>query len=337
VTDNSPVPLSATEPEFIRFDCPHCGKHIRATPGSAGKRFYCYKCGKTLSVPTADGHKPSPPSPGVRSWALWLGGLAALVTVANALLLNAWPRAESPAAEPLALADAEPAPEEENPLSADIDNPSAEQEKQPPADIPVAAAAPEKKEPPAVATPSPAEDDAEATYKLGLRYETGDAIEEDTAAAAMCYEEAANGGHAESMYKIGLCYCVGKGVEKDEDTGKEWLNEAAKLGHPDARLALQVLETGAPPLALLAAGWATRPVGEGLRQADKDKAMAEAANRPSPEEIAERRMALVGRVLGALSGNAAQPNRYVQGFQMQQRNALHSPNSSQARTFQGKR
>jgi TPR repeat protein len=174
---------------------------------------------------------------------------------------------------------------------------------------PVATVEPKLDTPPvAVAAPAPKqqppEDDAEATYQLGLRYEIGNGIEKDAEAAAICYEEAANAGHAEAMYKLGLCYCVGKGVDKDEETGKEWLKESAKAGHPDAKLAFDCILANSPPLAVLAAAWMTHPVGDGLRQKDKDKADKEVEEKDengrhlSPAEIVQRRMDFANRLIG---------------------------------------
>jgi TPR repeat protein len=209
-----------------------------------------------------------------------------LVAIAgiNAIVIASMRRDPEPEVNPPpAIADVEPEAE-----------PHPEIEEPPPVAIPVVQAAPAQKEQP----PAPAaEDDSEEAYKLGLRYETGDGMEKDEEAAAICYEEAANAGHAESMYKIGLCYCIGKGVEKDEETGREWLKESAGAKHPDAQLALETLKVGVP--AFMAAAWMTHPVGDGLRQKDKDKAEAEeSSTHLSPGEIVENRIGLINSLLG---------------------------------------
>src|SRR5271170_5672907 len=79
---NDPEAILAADYELIQFDCP-CGKHIRATPRSAGKQFQCRKCGATLTVPAV---KQEPSSPATHSspvwaWALALGVIGMVVAV----------------------------------------------------------------------------------------------------------------------------------------------------------------------------------------------------------------------------------------------------------------
>ena len=55
-------------PDLIDFHCDHCGRRIRATASSAGKRFTCPNstCGTVLTVPTASvqtGRPSSGPNP----------------------------------------------------------------------------------------------------------------------------------------------------------------------------------------------------------------------------------------------------------------------------------
>jgi hypothetical protein len=329
------APLAA-DYELIRVNCHNCGKRHRLAPGSAGKQFRCRKCGMKLTVPGQVGQQPAPPrGRPVRSWAIWLGGVATATIAVSVLRMDVKPVvAEQPPA-PVEVAEAEPEPEPEEPVQEAPPPPPPGPRPAPP--VPVAQAAPAQKEQP----PAPPEtDDAEETYKLGLRYETGDGIEKDTEAAAMCYEEAANAGHAESMYKIGLCHCIGKGVDKDEAAGKEWLKQSAAKGHPDAKLALEVLEAGVPPLAVLAAAWMTHPVGDGLRQKDKDKSDKEEledenGRHLSPREVVERRMAFANRLLyGGRRKSVYEPwrsfnspaesrqrDRFISGMRQQQANA----------------
>lgn len=57
--------------------------------------------------------------------------------------------------------------------------------------------------------------DAEAQYKLGLRYYKGEGVAKQPAEAVKWYRKAVDQGYALAQVSLGNSYCDGNGVEKD--------------------------------------------------------------------------------------------------------------------------
>ena len=57
--------------------------------------------------------------------------------------------------------------------------------------------------------------DPESQYRLGLRLTAGQVMEQDYAAAAHWFAEAAEGGHLDALYMLGIARSVGRGVPVD--------------------------------------------------------------------------------------------------------------------------
>jgi predicted RNA-binding Zn-ribbon protein involved in translation (DUF1610 family) len=328
------APRLAADFELIRFDCPNCGKHIRATPGSAGKQFQCRNkaCGATLTVPIpaqTGGNQKLSLSPRRRSPILPLAiafgsiGINVIVIAAVGRDVANGTEDKGHASIPVVLADVESKPEEEGQATPPVILPEAES---------LSAAQAEPKKSPPVPPPGGAENpqmafrsylqladagDREAMYNVGLCYEKGAGVDQNSEEAAEWYEEAAKLGHVAAMYKIGLCYAVGKGVDKDEEIAAQWLNESTSAGHAEAKQALYLVKTGMPPV--LAATWMSRPIGE-LPKVDHSPATTNQHSPPrlSAGERIGHQIQGINRLLGgAPKATDRQRDRFMRGTFMQ--------------------
>lgn len=72
-------------------------------------------------------------------------------------------------------------------------------------------------------------------YQLGLRYETGNGIEQDPKKAAEWYLLSAQNGYPEAQNSIGNGYLNGYGVEVDNSEAVRWYLSAATQGNGDAQ------------------------------------------------------------------------------------------------------
>ena len=72
--------------------------------------------------------------------------------------------------------------------------------------------------------------EADAQYKLGLLYLTGNGAVQDFAEAAKWLKRAAEQGHALAQYELGLIYRTGYGLAIDHVQSYVWLNLAAAAG-----------------------------------------------------------------------------------------------------------
>ena len=91
---------------------------------------------------------------------------------------------------------------------------------------------------------------AEAQYKLGKRYATGDGVEVSASEAVKWYRKAAEQGHAEAQYQMGRWYdgtlvinsntemhfefCANE--DEDDEEALKWYHKAAEQGHQDAKM-----------------------------------------------------------------------------------------------------
>lgn len=347
-----------------------------------------------LTVPGHAKQEPSPP-PGrpVRSWALWLGSVATATIAVSVLRMDVKPEVTEQPPAPVEVVEVEPEPEPEpEPEEPQVAAPAPPSPSPLPAQpIPMPTA---PKPAPPVAPPAPPPTgfqallqsadagDPEAMYKVGLRYENGEGVEQNSEMAAAWYEESAEGGNRDAMYtiatlyergegvdqdyekaaewyekaaeagdavamhNIGLCYAVGKGVQQDKQLAAQWLKKSADAGYEDAKPLLGLALVGIPPI--MAATMMSKPIGGKYAETHETEPPPDTANQDSPPR--ESRAAWVERMVGGgwnhpfagsppppPGSDAALRQRYGQGFLMQQRNALHHPNSAQAKTFQGRR
>lgn len=76
--------------------------------------------------------------------------------------------------------------------------------------------------------------DAEAQYQLGHRFDKGLGAPRNAAEAIRWYEAAARLGHSEAQFALGHLYTTGAGVKRDYLKAYMWLNISASGGHQKA-------------------------------------------------------------------------------------------------------
>lgn len=80
--------------------------------------------------------------------------------------------------------------------------------------------------------------DATAQNELGLRYYTGQGIEQNYEEAAKWYKKAARQGFVEAQADLGFLYQMGHGVNQDYAEAKKWHRKAAAQGNVKVQFAL---------------------------------------------------------------------------------------------------
>jgi TPR repeat protein len=80
--------------------------------------------------------------------------------------------------------------------------------------------------------------DPEAQNYLGIRYESGDGIAQNTQKAAYWFRQAAEQGFPESQFRLGELYAQGNGVPQDARLAAEWWQQAATQGNVLAQSSL---------------------------------------------------------------------------------------------------
>ena len=75
---------------------------------------------------------------------------------------------------------------------------------------------------------------ADASYKLGLRYQNGDRAPLSVEKAIACFESAASSGNAAAMYQLGLLYQAGILVKPDPKVAADWYAKAKVAHFPPA-------------------------------------------------------------------------------------------------------
>ena len=70
-----------------------------------------------------------------------------------------------------------------------------------------------------------------STLKVGLFYENGTVVEEDSMKAAEYYSRSANLSYAGAQHNLAIFYSKGRGVEKDEEKAYQLYSRAAAMGH----------------------------------------------------------------------------------------------------------
>jgi TPR repeat protein len=81
-------------------------------------------------------------------------------------------------------------------------------------------------------------DDAQAQFKLAVRYANGDGVPADPERALRIFTRAAEQGHAESAASLGVMYSEGQGVKVDPEQALHWSQRGAALGSVRAKYSL---------------------------------------------------------------------------------------------------
>jgi TPR repeat protein len=77
--------------------------------------------------------------------------------------------------------------------------------------------------------------DAEAQYRLGLLYDLGLGVEQNSKTALHWFEKAGDAGFAAASFAAANIYAGGRGVAADAYVAFEWYLVAAEQGHPRAQ------------------------------------------------------------------------------------------------------
>ena len=115
-----------------------------------------------------------------------------------------------------------------------------------------------------------AAEQAEAQYKLGVRYAQGDGVPKDAGQAAIWLRRAAERGHVDAQFYLGVMYTNGEGVPEDDGQAVSWYRKAAEQGHADAQLYLGVrydTGRGVPEDAGQAVSWYRKAAEQGQAEA----------------------------------------------------------------------
>lgn len=72
--------------------------------------------------------------------------------------------------------------------------------------------------------------DADAQFRLGMKYDFGKGVEQSDSKAAEWYHKAAEQGHSSAQFCLGLMYQSGQGVEQSDSMTAEWYLKAAEQG-----------------------------------------------------------------------------------------------------------
>jgi TPR repeat protein len=83
--------------------------------------------------------------------------------------------------------------------------------------------------------------DAQAMSNLGVLYDLGQGVEQDSGRAVHWFESAAKAGHPSGMSNYGRMLEQGRGVEADPKAAAEWFDKAARQGVPEAQYNLGLL------------------------------------------------------------------------------------------------
>ncbi len=76
--------------------------------------------------------------------------------------------------------------------------------------------------------------DGDAQFRLGVAYENGSGVPQDSAKAFAWYRRAAAQGYAYAQYALGVAYELGQGVQLDMEVAKKWYRIACVGGCQEA-------------------------------------------------------------------------------------------------------
>lgn len=81
----------------------------------------------------------------------------------------------------------------------------------------------------------------EAQNRLGLNYDWGAGVPQDSERAIYWFTKAADQNFAEAQYNLGLMYYLGKGAPQDSERAVYWWIQAAKQGNAAAQFSLMLM------------------------------------------------------------------------------------------------
>ncbi len=85
------------------------------------------------------------------------------------------------------------------------------------------------------------EGDAEAQYKIGTRYISGNGVKKNVKRAIEFFNKSAAQDYTRSLYILGKLYWDGIYIKKNDGKAIEWFEKAARKGHGNAQYNLAVI------------------------------------------------------------------------------------------------
>jgi len=86
--------------------------------------------------------------------------------------------------------------------------------------------------------PGPTQQELEADYANGLKYERGDNVTVNYQTAMEWYRKAADAGYPPAELSVGILYMSGRGTPKDPKQAADWFRRAAEHGLPEGQVQL---------------------------------------------------------------------------------------------------
>ena len=81
--------------------------------------------------------------------------------------------------------------------------------------------------------------DAEAQNSLGLMYNNGEGVTQDSEKAVEWFKKATEQGHAEAQFFLGtMCFTGEGGLKGNKEEGVKWIKKSAEQGHAEAQFLL---------------------------------------------------------------------------------------------------
>jgi uncharacterized protein len=161
--------------------------------------------------------------------------------------------------------------------------------------------------------------DPRAALDLGIAYDTGHGVGQDSAQALAWFEIAAQLGNADASYRVGAMYEIGRGVAADHALAASYYGHAAALGNGKAQYRLGLLYDagdGVPRNQRLAGLLFRQAAANGVEAARldlADKAKPDGVSRTvSPAAFARAQRALLMRTPGEAAQAAAVFRRAAQ-------------------------
>jgi len=130
--------------------------------------------------------------------------------------------------------------------------------------------------------------DAKAQGMLGLMYEQGKGVKQDSKQAVHWYTKAAEQGFDFAQFKLGYMYETGKGVVQDYKQAVHWFTKAAEQGFERAQFYLGImylLGQGVTQNHKLSYVWLNLAAAQGDKDAIETRDSV--AKKLSPQQLAE--------------------------------------------------
>ena len=131
---------------------------------------------------------------------------------------------------------------------------------------------------------------ANAQFKLGTLYESGEGVAESAAEAVKWYRKAASLGHAEARYHLARLYATGKGVQESDAEAMRWLRMSAEQGYAPAQFNLSYrhnIGKGVSKDATEAAKWTHKAAEQGHANAQFNLGIMYETGEGVPQRAAE--------------------------------------------------